>query len=1706
MESPTSILPTSVVTSPIAGTDPAMSPTLVDFNPVNTVSSPLKCLEILDLASIGVSTANLGFTTVTMESDKYICIREKVSDSHNQVVIVDMEDTMNPIRKSISADSAIMHPHKCIIALKAGKQLQVFNIESKAKVKSHLLSEDVVFWRWISPTALALVTETAVYHWPVVEGVPDAAAAATGPIKVFDRHASIAASQIINYRIDSDDRWMLLCGIYLQQKKIVGCMQLYSKERSVSQVIDGHCGAFCDLKRAAGGDSVKLFVFAVRSQTGKGRLHVVQLEHKGPSEGAFSKRAVDLPFPADMPNDFPISLHVSEKQQIIYILTKYGFVHLYDLESVAHILGSRCSTEPVFLGACATDTDQNECGLLTINRKGLVIEASLNYEFLIPFLLASGKSLDLIIELARRLRLPGAEDIFQSKFNDLLQSGHFQEAARVAASAPGTLLRTAQTIDRLKQAPVTGGSPPPLLIYFSSLLETTDETLNKQETLELAKSALLQGKKSLLERWIKEERLDCSEEFGDLIRPQDPALALSIYLRSASQSKVIGCFLELGQIKNVVAYAKKTGYAPDYSAILRTLLKSNDFEKAGEFSRILIAEDCLPLDQLFECLAVPTQVQLVTSVFLDLLKKDLPELGPFQTRLLQLQLSAKPTVADTILESKLFTRYDRSVIAKQCEEAGLIKRALENYVDSEDLKRLLVANVASLDQEWLVKFLGESLSSAKCLDCMEAILAHNVRSNQPLCVKIACSYSAQLGPQSLIALFESVRSPEMLYTYLSSVISGTSDAEVVFKYLQAACKIGQYRDVERVVRESSAYSPEKVINLLKEAKLPDQGALIAACDRFGYQRDLAIFLYQNNFFKAIENYVHRSNPSVLPIVVEALLSIDSDESQILSLIVDTPAPETYKIDQLISVLEKTGRLNLIKEWLESLTGKSNFATLYSASGFAIGAFNALAKIYVTSGSVVGVDQWLVDEGNIFDTLVIGSFCKKINPYLAFLCFQRGLHDSQLISLCDENSMFKHEAKYLVYRKDPSLWQSVLSSSNEFRDQLIDQVVATVLPECQNSDEISVVVKSFMEADLPYHLIELLEKIVLDSDTMFCDNRNLQNLLIVTAIRFSPSKVAPYLSRLSNYDSNEVALVAIDKGLFEEAFQIYVRFSFHLKALDVLFENISDLERAVEYAESVDLPDVWAHLAKAQLAVGQISKAVDSFLRAEDFSFYKEVTIAAVANNSYTDLVRFLAIARKKLRDSYLETEYLFALAMTEKLPELEELISTPSIAQLQAVGDRCFENGLFLAAKMLFNNINNYARLTATLVKLEQFQAAVDCARKANSGRVWKETCESCISHGEYKLGQICALNLILNAEELEQITQLYERLGLFDQLISLLEAGIGMERAHMGVFTELAVSYAKYREGKLLEHVKKHQNKINLPKLIKVAEGNALWNELALCHALNEEFDLAATIAMRHPVEAFEHEAFKGTILKIINLEIYYKALRFYLEEHPLLINDLLSVISARADMSRVVQMFQKCGQISLIRQSLVNFSQVNNPHVNNALIDLLLEEESFEELLNFTERTEAFDQLGLAARLEKHESYEFRRLASILYRKNKKYKQSLAIAKKDNCYEDAIETAAESRDSTMALDVLTLVAERDFRDYFCAATYHCYDLLKPDVVLEIAWKKSWMDIATPFFCQSLRESSQRISTLESTIASMNIGGNASGIAEDRKDSTSIN
>ncbi|GKB07766.1 clathrin heavy chain 2, partial [Tanacetum coccineum] len=81
---------------------------------------------------------------------------------------------------------------------------------------------------------------------------------------------------------------------------------------------------------------------------------------------------------------------------------------------------------------------------------------------------------------------------------------------------------------------------PPFLQYFRTLI--FNGKLNAFESLELSRLVVNQNKKNLLENWLAEDKLECSEELGDLAK---------------ATLKVIAAFAERREFDKILIYSKQ---------------------------------------------------------------------------------------------------------------------------------------------------------------------------------------------------------------------------------------------------------------------------------------------------------------------------------------------------------------------------------------------------------------------------------------------------------------------------------------------------------------------------------------------------------------------------------------------------------------------------------------------------------------------------------------------------------------------------------------------------------------------------------------------------------------------------------------------------------------------------------------------------------------------------------------------------------------------------------------------------------------------------------------------------------------------------------------------------------------------------------------------------------------------------------------------
>ena len=98
------------------------------------------------------------------------------------------------------------------------------------------------------------------------------------------------------------------------------------------------------------------------------QLHIIEVGQPVAGNQPFPKKAVDVFFPAEAQNDFPVAMQVSGKYDVIYLITKFGYVHLYDIETATCIYMNRISGETIFV----TAPHEASGGIIGVNRKGQV--------------------------------------------------------------------------------------------------------------------------------------------------------------------------------------------------------------------------------------------------------------------------------------------------------------------------------------------------------------------------------------------------------------------------------------------------------------------------------------------------------------------------------------------------------------------------------------------------------------------------------------------------------------------------------------------------------------------------------------------------------------------------------------------------------------------------------------------------------------------------------------------------------------------------------------------------------------------------------------------------------------------------------------------------------------------------------------------------------------------------------------------------------------------------------------------------------------------------------------------------------------------------------------------------------------------------------------------------------------------------------------
>lgn len=123
---------------------------------------------------------------------------------------------------------------------------------------------------------------------------------------------------------------------------------------------------------------------------------------------------------------------------------------------------------------------------------------------------------------------------------------------------------------------------------------------------------------------LKEDKLECSEELGDIVKPFDTTLALACYLRAGAHAKVISCLAELQQFEKIIPYCQKVGYQPNFLVLISSLIRSSP-DRASEFAVSLLQNpetaSQIDIEKIADLFFSQNHIQQGTSLLLDALKE-----------------------------------------------------------------------------------------------------------------------------------------------------------------------------------------------------------------------------------------------------------------------------------------------------------------------------------------------------------------------------------------------------------------------------------------------------------------------------------------------------------------------------------------------------------------------------------------------------------------------------------------------------------------------------------------------------------------------------------------------------------------------------------------------------------------------------------------------------------------------------------------------------------------------------------------------------------------------------------------------------------------------------------------------------------------------------------------------------------------------------
>ncbi|KRX74458.1 Clathrin heavy chain 2 [Trichinella sp. T6] len=421
------------------------------------IPEPIKIQIFGKPKNLGIDASKIDCSTVSLQSDKYVCFREQIDRfTHIYVVYGEKYSAVCRLKNLTSCEFAVMNPSLQLIAILGDENLEVWDLQTESpKRYFDTANHPVIFYKWIDINNILILThQRMLISWNIGE----------------------------NY----------------ESMKLSSMMLLYNVHRQKTEVYSAVTACFLHFKPNANANAkpCTLLCFVGRDSFYGWMIHIENLSKHGCS---FVKKAISFSFPQRRRDDFPVAMQANDKYGILFVITSHGYLHVFDVNDSICLYEGMFTSYPVVLLTAYKDN-----GIVCVNEMGYIVTAVINEEEIISCLSISLKNKSAVMKFARRCNLPGAEGLFSWEFWDLCNNGEYYRAAELAAIIHMDTLATARIIEYLYSVKLGKKEPNPVFLYFKRRLE--NGPLNIMESFKLCKLLLQRERKNFIRNLMKDDK------------------------------------------------------------------------------------------------------------------------------------------------------------------------------------------------------------------------------------------------------------------------------------------------------------------------------------------------------------------------------------------------------------------------------------------------------------------------------------------------------------------------------------------------------------------------------------------------------------------------------------------------------------------------------------------------------------------------------------------------------------------------------------------------------------------------------------------------------------------------------------------------------------------------------------------------------------------------------------------------------------------------------------------------------------------------------------------------------------------------------------------------------------------------------------------------------------------------------------------------